>query len=167
MEEKLLPADEHGAEKSLPLATRNALNSISDNAGIAHFNLSRLAGKQTFCAAEKLKSKKIIDQLFKEGKAATQSGFTLVYLQANLNTYYPIQAGFTVPKRFFKRAVDRNRVKRLMREIYRTQKFELYKKLQAQQKQLAIMFVYNGKRLPGLAETSKAMGACLKKVFKT
>ena len=160
----MLPAEEAGAEKNLPLATRNALNSVSGSAGLAHFDLTRLEGKQTFSAAEKLKSKKIIDQLFKEGKSVAQSGFTLVYLPAALNTFYPVQAGFTVPKRFFKRAVDRNRVKRLMREAYRAHKYELYKKLAAEQKQLAIMFVYSGKKLPELAETTKAITACMKKI---
>jgi ribonuclease P protein component len=166
MEEKLLPAEEAGAEKNLPLATRNALNSVSAGAGIADFDLNRLEGKQSFCAAEKLKSKKIIDQLFKEGKSVSQNGFTLVYLATTLNTYYPIQAGFTVPKRFFKHAVDRNRIKRLIREVYRANKNELYKKLAAEQKQLAIMFVYNGKKLPLFTETAKAVTGCMKKLLK-
>ncbi len=162
----MLPGEEAGAEKNLPLATRNALNSVSAGAGIVDFDLSRLEGKQTFSTAEKLKSKKIINQLFKKGKSVAQSGFTLVYLPTALNTYYPVQAGFTVPKRFFKHAVDRNRIKRLIREVYRTNKYELYKKLMSQQKQLAIMFVYNGKKLPEFAETAKAVTACMKKIVK-
>ena len=167
MEEKLLPAEEQGAEKNLPLATRSALNSISGIAGLADFDLARLEGKKTFGTDEKLKSKKIISQLFKEGKSVSQSGFTLVYLATALKTYYPVQAGFTVPKRFFKRAVDRNRIKRLMREVYRANKFGLYKKLAAEKQQLAVMFVYNGRKLPEFAETDKAVTACIKKLAKT
>lgn len=164
MEEKLLPAEEQGAGKSLPLATRDDLNSKPE--GIPAFDAARLQGRQTFSEAEKLKSRKIIEQLFKEGKSVSQSGFTLVYLPITLRTFYPVQAGFSVPKKHFKHAVDRNRIKRQIREVYRNHKFALYQKLVTRQEQLAIMFVYNGKKLPEFAEVTKAVTACMKKLMK-
>ncbi len=131
----------------------------------AAFELSRLQGKNTFGKDEKLKSAKLIEQLFKEGKSVSKDGFTLVYLIQDIRSMYPARAGFSVPKRNFKHAVDRNRIKRLMREVYRTRKIVLYEKLVAAQKQLAIMWVYKGKELPTYAQTEKVMLECMEKVM--
>lgn len=51
----------------------------------------------------------------------------MVYLQTNHTSDFPAQVGVSVPKRNFKKAVDRNRIKRLMRETYRLQKKIVYK----------------------------------------
>lgn len=138
------------------------------------FDISLLKGRNTFGKDEKLKSKKIIDRLFKEGKPASRSaaqaqsvsanGFTLVYLVHPLRTFYPAQAGFSVPKKHFKKAVDRNRIKRLMREAYRTNKISFYEKLAERKQQMAVMFVYKGKELPGLEAVTKAVLSCMKKL---
>ena len=73
----------------------------------------------TFRKHEKLKSRKLIGKLFEEGKSVKKFPLRLVYLQTEHTSDSKIQAGFSVPKRNFKRAVDRNRIKRLMREAYR------------------------------------------------
>jgi ribonuclease P protein component len=164
MEEKFLQAEEPEAERSLPLRTRRDLNNLSAAKLFADFDVLLLKGKNTFTSEEKLKSKKIIDQLFKEGKSVSANGFTLVYLIQALPTFYPAQAGFSVPKKFFKHAVDRNRVKRLMREVYRMNKISLYQKLVERKQQMAIMFIYKGKEVPGYEEVLKGILACLKKL---
>ena len=65
------------------------------------------------------------------------------------NTDVPLQAGFSVSTRHFKHAVDRNRIKRLMRESYRIQKNSLQAHLQENEKSIAVFFIYTGKELPG------------------
>ena len=61
---------------------------------------------------------------------------------------FALQAGFGASGRYFKRAVDRNRIKRLSREAWRLQKKGLEEKLVNQQQRLAVFLIYNGKELP-------------------
>jgi len=166
MEEKLLQAEEPEAEKNSPLRTRRDLSNSSVAKSFAVFDVSLLKGKNTFGKEEKLKSKKIIDQLFKEGKSVSTNGFTLVYLVKTLNTFFPAQAGFSVPKKFFKHSVDRNRIKRLMREAYRLNKTPFYEILAERKEQLALMFVYKGKELPKHEAVTKAVLYCMNKITK-
>lgn len=164
MEEKFLHAEEQGAEKSSQFQTNRDLNNPISKT-LPAFDLNKLKGRNTFCRNERLRSQKIIEQLFKEGKSVSRNGFTLVYSVRVLNSTYPAQAGFAVPKKFFKRAVDRNRIKRLMREAYRTNKFALYEKLVKQQQQLAMMWVYKGKEVPEYETALKSIMHCLKLIL--
>ncbi len=82
--------------------------------------------KFTLGKAERLKSKKLIERLYTEGKSIKVYPLKMVYLQTEHTSTYPSQAGVSVPKRNFKRAVDRNRIKRLLRETYRKNKFTVY-----------------------------------------
>jgi ribonuclease P protein component len=82
--------------------------------------------KKTFTKEERLCSKRKIDSLFHSGSSFIVYPFRVVYLaspaQENL---YPVQVILSVSKRRFKHAHDRNRIKRLIREVYRLQKNEL------------------------------------------
>lgn len=81
---------------------------------------------QTFTKEERLTNKKYFEQLFSEGKQFKLFPFRLVYLKKKLETTKPIQAGIAVPKRLIKKAVQRNRIKRQMREAYRKNKQLIY-----------------------------------------
>jgi len=76
----------------------------------------------TFNKHEKLKSKKLIEKLFIEGKSVSAFPLKLIYLKTDHNGSQLVQAGVSVSKRKFKSAVDRNHIKRLLREGYRTHK---------------------------------------------
>lgn len=78
--------------------------------------------KQTFTKEERLYEKKLMDQLFKNGKSFFVFPFKVFYLPLDMTASYPAKVLVSVPKRNFKRAVDRNRIKRLMREAYRRNK---------------------------------------------
>ncbi|SNR51637.1 ribonuclease P protein component [Lutibacter flavus] len=91
---------------------------------------------------EKLKSKKLIEQLFAEGKHVKSFPFRLVYLPVNHFGKMPIKVGFSVPKRNVKLAVNRLRIKRLMREVYRKNKDLFTDNLD---KRYIFMFVYMAK----------------------
>lgn len=83
----------------------------------------------TLCKAERLHSRKLIERLFGGGQSRSMSAFPLrvVYISPSLsseNTELPSSAQMlvSVPKRCFRRAVKRNRVKRQVREAYRRHK---------------------------------------------
>ncbi|MCB9202250.1 MAG: ribonuclease P protein component [Flavobacteriales bacterium] len=70
----------------------------------------------------KLKSKKQIEQLFKDGKWISKFPLKMIILEVESDEMVFFKAGVSVSKRNFKRAVDRNRIKRLMREVIRMNK---------------------------------------------
>lgn len=78
----------------------------------------------------------------------------------------PLQAGFTVSARNFKKAVDRNRIKRLMRECYRLQKNQLKSTLGKNNKMLAIFFIYRGNEMPVYTDIFDKIGGALSRLEK-
>lgn len=91
---------------------------------------------------EKLKSAIFIERLFAEGKHVKSFPIRLVYLPINHRSEFPIKTGFSVPKRNVKLAVNRNRIKRLLREVYRKNKHEFTEYLN---KEYVFMFIYMAK----------------------
>ena len=78
----------------------------------------------TLCKKERLKSQKLIWRLFEEGTSIKVFPFRLVYIATEKTS---LQSSFSVPKRNFKKAVDRNRIKRLIKEAYRLEKNNAFK----------------------------------------
>ncbi len=108
---------------------------------------------------ERLCSKKVIDKLFAEGESFLAFPLKVVHLQTDLPQPVKVQSGFTVSKKIFKRAVKRNRIKRLMREAYRLNKQKLT--TLADNKQMAVFFIFIGKELPTFQQVEKAMKKAL------
>lgn len=113
---------------------------------------------------ERICSKKVIDKLFAEGESFFSYPLKIVFMKPEIHSDFPAQAGFAVSKRNFKRAVKRNRIKRLMREAYRTKKHLLYDELK--EDRLAIFFVFMGKQLPTFAQIDKAMSKSIYNLIK-
>jgi len=76
----------------------------------------------SYPAAEKLKSKKSIDLLFAEGTSVSKYPLRLVYVAHDFEENVPLKMGVSVSKKYFKKAVDRNYFKRVLRECYRLNK---------------------------------------------
>ncbi len=111
---------------------------------------------------DKLKSRKTIDEVFKDGNNFSVYPFKIWWLTVVEETV--LQAGFGVSARQFKKAVDRNKVKRLMREAYRLQKNDLQLKLQEEQIPLRIFILYIGKELPDYEICFKKFTAILNRL---
>lgn len=78
----------------------------------------------------------------------------------------PLQAGFTVSSKFFKKAVDRNRIKRITREAYRLQKEPLEAALYQHKKSLHVFLLFTGKELPEFALAKEKVGLILNKLIQ-
>jgi ribonuclease P protein component len=122
------------------------------------------SGRHTFRKPERLASKLAFDQLMKSGRRITDTSVSIVWKSMPLPTSAPVQVAFSVPKRQFSRAVDRNRIKRLMREVYRKNKNIVYPLLAEKRKQYAILFVYTSKTLPAYPEIAEKITTILNRL---
>ncbi len=102
----------------------------------------------TYNRKEKLKSRKVLSTLFTEGKSFSVFPVKVFYLPVKEEGAGSIQAGVGVSARNFKKAVDRNRIKRLLRECYRLNKTVLHTTLKEKKKKMAFFFLYIGKEVP-------------------
>jgi ribonuclease P protein component len=97
---------------------------------------------------ERLKSRKRIEQIFASGKSFGLYPLRVLYIEPTEADAPVLQCGFSVSTRHFKKAVHRNRIKRLLREAWRLQKNGLAAQLEAAQKKLAVFIIYTNSELP-------------------
>jgi len=119
--------------------------------------------KATYSKIEKLKSKILIEKLFLEGKSIAAFPLRLVFLETEFEESVIAKCGVSVSKRHFKNAVDRNRVKRLIREAYRLNKNTFFNNITTQ---YAFMILYIGNDKPTFEQTNIAMNQLLEKFVK-
>src|SRR5258705_5273982 len=122
-----------------------------------------VAKKHTLGKNERLKSRKRTELLFSEGKKFSITPFRIHYLFNELASP-PLQFGVGVSSKNFKKAVDRNKIKRRVREAYRLQKIILHQKVKEKKGQLNVFFIYNGKDIPGFSGIFDAMKKILDKL---
>jgi ribonuclease P protein component len=104
--------------------------------------------KLTFKKSEKLTSRIIIDMIFAKGSTLKKFPILVKYLEVEFRDQERLKVVMSVPKRRIKKAVDRNRIKRLMREAYRLNRAAFKEMIIAEEKSLALFFIYNGKENP-------------------
>jgi len=93
------------------------------------FSIKFVKMRNTLGKQERLKSKKLIEKLYAEGDSVKNFPLRMMYVQTVHTSEFLCQVGVSVAKRNYKLAVDRNRLKRLMRETYRLQKQIVYNNL--------------------------------------
>lgn len=119
-----------------------------------------MAGIYSFPASQKLKSRKVIGQLFESGKHIKSYPIRAVYAVSEFNPEYHsshVQMGISVPKRSFKSAVDRNRIKRQVREAYRRYHSELLSMASEKNIYLPMMLIYIDRNDPNFEKLEKKM----------
>ena len=132
--------------------------------------------QHTLPKSARLKSRQLIEELFKQGKGFTAFPVKVVYsmVPANSRLVGPVgtaaaeavQAGVSVSARIFKHATDRNRIKRLLREAYRQQKQPLLEAARNKGLLLTVFFIYVDKPLPAYPLLQDKMRYCLKRLRK-
>ena len=115
---------------------------------------------------ERISSRKLIDMLFNGGQSRSMVAFPLrlVYMEnVREGACPPAQLLVSVPKRCFKRAVKRTRVKRQVREAYRHHKHLIWNVLPAD-RQLALAFIWLDDRLYDTAEVEQRVASLLERL---
>lgn len=115
---------------------------------------------------EKLKSRKLLNGIFATGKSVSFYPIKVIYQRVDTQLDNLLQVGVGVSSRNFKKAVDRNRIKRLLRESYRTQK-QLLAFTEPVPTQKVLFFLYIGKELPEAALIQTKMAVALQKISET
>jgi ribonuclease P protein component len=125
-----------------------------------------MAGTFSYNKFEKLKSRKQIELLFAKGKSISSFPVKVFYLPVEHTPVHPVQVGVGVSARNFKKAVDRNTIKRRMREAYRLHKLPLHEHLITNQKSVAVFILWIDKQLPTAAALQDLMPGVLEKLIK-
>jgi ribonuclease P protein component len=120
--------------------------------------------KSTFKKYNRLNSVKTIGELFKKGNGFGFYPLKFLILKTELIPIASVQLLISVPKRHFKKAVHRNRIKRLIRESYRKNINKLWPGPESLQGQFAIAIIYTGHHMPEYPEVESKVIAGINKL---
>lgn len=99
----------------------------------------------TFSAQERIKSKKLLEEVYEKGENLKGYPFRLKYLVTEWEGDAAVKIVVSVPKRSVRKAVRRNRIRRQIKEAYRLNKADLLSQMKAKEKRLALFLIYTGK----------------------
>ena len=126
-----------------------------------------MAKQYSFGKKERLKSRKLIEQLFSKGQRFGIFPYRVFYM-FNQNAAHPgenrLQCGVGVTTRNFKKATDRNRIKRLTREAWRLQKMELDRQMADHPQHMVLFLIYTGKELPAFTVVKEKVALIIEKL---
>ena len=122
--------------------------------------------RATFRKAERLTGRKAIGELLDHGTTLSQAPLRMTWLTREAAGRVPARIAIAVPKKNFARAVDRNRIRRQLREVYRKNKQRLHALLSQQGLQAMILLVYSGKHLPEYGELETPFNRILTQLEK-
>ncbi len=119
-----------------------------------------------FNKAERLKNHHLLSALFTSGKSFSAYPLRVVYIPIQEKGQFPAQFSLSVPKKKFRLAVDRNRLRRQVREAYRLHKHLLYEDLTSKGQRIALMVMYVAKEEKSYKDIEQAMKRIIKGLKK-
>lgn len=122
--------------------------------------------RNTFKKSERLCSITEIEQLFAQGQTLFEFPMKVLYKLTDYDSEVPAKVVFAVPKRRFKHAVDRNLIRRRMREAYRLNKHNFLEQLSGRQQTISLMFMYAGQDIKDYQAIEKGLIKGLNKLLK-
>lgn len=119
-----------------------------------------------FHKTERLKNHHSLTALFKSGQSFSAYPLRVVYVPIEQAGNFPAEFALSAPKKKFPNAVDRNRLRRQIREAYRLHKHMLYEDLINKDQRIALMVMYVAKEKKSYKEIEKAMKRIIKGLQK-
>ena len=129
---------------------------------ISEYCMENIKNKLRFKKNERLCNLILINQLFEKNRSYFKYPFKLIWKESEITSDYPAQMLISVPKRKFKKAVDRNLIRRRSKEIYRHQKSFLYETLNKKEKKIIFIFIYIAKEILEHRQIEKSIKTLLK-----
>tara|TARA_Y100001933_G_C18730101_1_gene451271 strand:- start:290 stop:679 length:390 start_codon:yes stop_codon:yes gene_type:complete len=120
----------------------------------------------SFNKEERIYKRNDIETLFSKGVSFFSFPFKVLWHQTESSEKYPVRLLISVPKKYHKLAVSRNRLKRLIREAYRKNKSILYEIKEFENKQLHLALIYTHKEILTYQEVEKQIIKVLNKIKK-
>jgi ribonuclease P protein component len=120
-------------------------------------------GLYSLSAAERLKSRKAIELLFEKGASLYKHPLKVIYSIREADVI-PVAFACSVSKRKFRNAVDRNRIKRLIREAFRLDALALRENCLRNEKRIDLIFIFTGSELPDFELLRQSMSILLKQL---
>jgi ribonuclease P protein component len=120
----------------------------------------------TLRKSERLFERKAIEEVFNKGRSIKEHPIRLLWLTRTPIGNIPVKAAFTVSSRNFKRAVDRNLIKRRMREAYRKNKAGVFEPFSEKKLECLIMFIYVDNKIAEYAEIESKIIVALQRLIQ-
>jgi len=123
--------------------------------------------KKNYSNKEKLKSKKDIEHLFKQGKSINAFPLRVIYVKKSETKNITINAGVSISKKNIKLAVNRNLIKRRVREAYRLNNSKIKTHLQKNGVEINLMFIYSAKEILSYQKIEYKIKVLLTRLIET
>lgn len=119
---------------------------------------------ERFGKSYRLSSKKLIEQVFAQGERMKKFPLMMRYITTSEGLPAPFQVAVSVPKKNFKLAVSRNRIKRLIREVVRKNKYIIEQKIPQSGSKFVLFIIYSDRKMPNYDQLEKSIQSLFQKL---